>query len=456
MVHSRKSEKDNSMKKRFDNKYLLKLVIPLIFEQLLAVSVGFVDTLMISTVGEHAISGVALVDNINRLVIQILAAFATGGVVVASQYIGRGSKEESKICTGQLISLMLFLTVFLAGIFIVFPNKLLGLMFGKVDRAVMDAAVTYLIITSISYPFLAVYNSGAAIFRSFGNSAVSMKISIMMNMANVAFNALFVFGMGLGVKGVGLATLFSRVIACFIMAGYLMSDKNELRVSNITHFIPNGMYISKILRIGVPSGIENGMFQIGKLMVVSMVATLGTSAIAANSIAYQIIDFPNLPASAIGIALITIVGQCIGAGDIDGAKYQIKKLMKYAYVSDWICKGILFIFAPVFVGWFSLSPEAASSAVAVLRAFFIAAIAIWPLCFTMPNALRSAGDVKYTMIVSILSMWICRIIASYILVFYLKFGLMGVWIGMFIDWYARGILYGLRYLSNKWIGHKVI
>lgn len=444
------------MERQFDNKYLMRLVIPLIFEQLLAVSVGFVDTLMISTVGEHAISGVALVDNINRLVIQILAAFATGGVVVVSQYIGRGSKEESKICTGQLISLMLFSTVILTAIFIIFPEKLLGLIFGTVDIAVMDAAVIYLVITSVSYPFLAIYNSGAAIFRSFGNSAVSMKISIVMNVANVAFNALFVFGMKLGVKGVGLATLFSRVIACLIMVIYLLSDKNELRVSNAIHFIPKGVYISKILRIGIPSGIENGMFQIGKLMVVSMVATLGTSAIAANSIAYQIIDFPNLPASAIGIALITIVGQCIGAGDIDVAKYQIKKLMKYAYVSDWICKGILFIFAPVFVGWFSLSIEAANSAVVVLRAFFIAAIVIWPLSFTMPNALRAAGDVKYTMIVSILSMWICRIIASYVLVFYLNVGLIGVWIGMFVDWYVRGIFYGIRYLSNKWIGYKVI
>lgn len=275
-------------------------------------------------------------------------------------------------------------------------------------------------------------------------------------MTNVAFNALFVFGMRLGVKGVGLATLFSRVIACFIMILYISSDKNELRVSNIRHFIPKGMYISKILKIGVPSGIENGMFQIGKLMVVGMVATLGTSAIAANSIAYQIIDFPNLPASSIGIALITIVGQCIGAGDIKEAKYQIKKLLKYAYVSDWICKGVLFIFAPVFVSWFSLSQEAADSAVAVLRAFFLAAILIWPLSFTLPNALRAAGDVKYTMTVSILSMWICRIVASYVLVFYLNMGLMGVWIGMFIDWYVRGICYEFRYLSNKWIEHKVI
>ena len=198
------------------------------------------------------------------------------------------------------------------------------------------------------------------------------------------------------------------------------------------------------------------MFQIGKLVVVGMVATLGTSAIAANSVAYQIIDFPNLPASSIGIALITIVGQCMGARNIDEAKKQVQRLMKYAFFSDWISKGLLFIFAPQIVSMFSLSEETASSTVMVLRAFFLAAILVWPLSFTLPNALRAAGDVKYTMAVSILSMWICRIAASYIFVFYLHLGLMGVWLGMFIDWYIRGASYLIRYLSDKWSKFQVI
>ena len=440
----------------FDNKYLIKLILPLIIEQLLAVSVGFVDTLMISTVGEYAISGVALVDNINRLVIQVLAAFATGGVVVVSQYLGRGDEDECKVCTAQLISLMMASTIIIAGILIVFPKQILGLIFGKVDMSVMNAAITYLIITSFSYPFLAIYNAGAAIFRSFGNSSISMRISLIMNVVNVALNACFVFGMKLEVMGVGLATLFSRIIACLIMIGFLYSKENKLKPVNTSSFVPNAKYITKILKIGVPSGIENGMFQIGKLMVVGMVATLGTSAIAANSVAYQIIDFPNLPASSIGIALITIVGQCMGAGNVDETKRQVKRLMKYAYISDWISKGLLFIFAPQIVSIFSLSEETSTSAVTVLRAFFLAAILVWPLSFTLPNALRAAGDVKYTMTVSILSMWICRIAASYIFVFYLHLGLMGVWLGMFIDWYIRGASYLIRYLSNRWSRFQVI
>ena len=443
-------------KLNFDNKYLARLIIPLVIEQLLAVSVGFVDTLMISTVGESAISGVALVDNINRLVIQILAAFATGGVVVVSQYLGSGDRKECKVCTGQLISLMEFSTIILAVLLIIYPRQLLGIIFGRVEQDVMDSAVTYLVVTGFSYPFLAIYNAGAAIFRSSGNSSVSMRISIVMNIANVILNALFVFGLKLEVLGVGLATLISRILAALIMIVIFKSDSNELKPDSMLAFVPQKKYFIKILRIGIPSGIENGMFQIGKLMVVGMVATLGTSAIAANSVAYQVIDFPNLPATSIGIALITIVGQCMGAGNIPEAKKQVKRLMKYAFISDWISKGLLFIFAPQIVSLFSLSTETANSAVLVLRAFFLAAILVWPLSFTLPNALRAAGDVKFTMTVSILSMWLFRIVASYFFVFYLHLGLMGVWLGMFIDWYVRGISYLTRYLSNKWATFHII
>ncbi|MDO4616153.1 MAG: MATE family efflux transporter [Lachnospiraceae bacterium] len=440
----------------FTNKFLVLLILPLIVEQLLAVTVGFVDTLMISTVGEYAISGVALVDNINRLVIMVLSAFATGGVVIASQYLGRGDKESGRTSTGQLITLMLITTLILTLLFILFPRPILRTIFGSVDDQVLDAAVTYLVVTSFSYPFLAVYNSGAAIFRSFGNSSVSMRISLIMNIANVALNALFVFHMKLGVAGVGMATLFSRILCCLIMVRYMLSEKNELRVTSLQAFIPRRKHIIRILKIGIPSGVENGMFQIGKLMVVGMVATIGTGAIAANSVAYQIIDYPNLAATSIGMALITVVGQCMGAGNVPEAKYQIRKLMGAAYICDWISKGLLFIFTPQIVGWFSLTPDAAADAVLVLRAFSVAAILIWPLSFTIPNALRAAGDVRYTMTVSLVSMWICRIAASYLLVFHFRLGVLGVWIGMFIDWYVRGISFLLRYVSGRWNRHKVI
>lgn len=445
---------DRNMK--FDNRYLKSLIFPLMLEQLLAVSVGFVDTLMVSTVGEAALSGVALVDNINRLVIMVFSAFATGGIVIVSQYYGRGEKEHSRLSCGQLITLMEAFSLIILAAFLLFARPMLSAVFGKVADDVMDAAVIYLVLTSISYPFLAVYNSGAAIFRSFGNSKISMKISFVMNLINVLFNAIFVFIFNMGVAGVGLATLISRVFAAVVMWCFMNSDRNMLRIQSVREYMPKMEYISRILKIGVPSGIENGMFQIGKLLVVSMVATLGTSAIAANSVAYQIIDFPNIPGVSIGLALVTISGQCMGAGDVSAARYYTKKLIKTAYICDWICKGLLFISAPFIVGWFSLSDVAAAEAVKVLRAFFIAAIVIWPLSFTLPNSLRAAGDVRYTMCVSIASMWICRIAASYLFVFTFNMGLMGVWLGMFVDWYVRGVCYILRFIGHRWEKIKVI
>jgi putative MATE family efflux protein len=439
-----------------DNKGLKKLIIPLIFEQLLAVSVGMVDTLMVSTVGEVAVSGVALVDNINRLVIQVMSAFAAGGVVISSQYYGSGNIERTKKTCAQLETVMLIFSALTALGCVLFSRALLGAVFGSVEKDVMDAANTYLIVTALSYPFLGAYNAGAAILRSFGNSKISMNISIIMNVINVILNAVFVFGFGWGVLGVGLATLAGRIAAGVIMKIVTLSSSNPLRITDIKDYIPIFSYIKRILKIGIPSGIENGMFQIGKLMVVSMVAALGTNAIAANAIAYQIIDFPNIPGVAIGLALVVIVGQDIGAGVKNAEVKDSKKLLKIAYVGDWICKGALFFTAPLLVSLFHLTGDAKTIAVTVLRCFAAASVMVWPLSFVLPNALRGAGDVKFTMIVSIASMWLCRIVVSYILIKYTNLGVLGVWIGMFADWYVRGIFYTARFISKKWLLKKAI
>jgi Na+-driven multidrug efflux pump len=235
-----------------------------------------------------------------------------------------------------------------------------------------------------------------------------------------------------------------------------MSERNTLRITNTRQYIPDGKFIGKILRIGVPSGIENGMFQIGKLMVVSMVATLGTNAIAANSIAYQIIDFPSIPGTAIGLALVVIVGQDIGADNKELAIKDTKRLVKLAYIGDWLCKITLFLIAPFVVSVFSLSAAATSTAILILRCFCAASIPVWPASFTLPNALRGAGDVKYTMIVSVVSMWLCRIVVSYVLCIKCGMGVLGVWIGMFSDWYVRALFYTIRFWSKKWLDCRAI
>ena len=435
---------------------LRKLLLPLILEQLLAVSVGMVDTFMVSTVGQVAVSGVALVDNINRLIIQVMSAFAAGGIVVTSQYMGNKKYEISKKSCAQLEILMSAFSVATMFVCIFFGRSILGFLFGKIEQDVMEAAHTYLVVSGISFVFLGMYNTGAAILRCQEDTKTSMLVSFVMNIVNVVFNAWFVFGLHMGVLGVAVATLISRAVAGLIMKLLLLSKRNSLRITEMKMYKPSLDLVKKILSIGIPSGIESGMFQIGKLLVVSMVATLGTDAIAANSIGYQIIDFPNIPGVSIGLALVVIVGQDIGAGDKELAVKDSKHLLKLTYIGDWICKILLFVLAPWLVSVFSLSAAATDMAVTVLRCFSIAALPVWPLSFTLPNALRGAGDAKFTMLVSILSMWICRIVISYILVMWCHFGILGVWLGMFVDWYVRGISYSLRFISKKWLTKKVI
>lgn len=439
-----------------DGRRLRKLIVPLILEQFLSVSVGMVDTFMVSTVGEAAVSGVAIVDNINRLIIQIMSAFTAGGIVVTSQYIGnKNQKMAEKVC-GQMETLMNVFSVITMLICIFYGRYILNFLFGEIEYDVMNAAHTYLVISGISFVFLGIYNTGSAVLRCQEDTKTSMIISLIMNIINVLFNALFVFVFDMGVFGVAFATLISRAFAGIVMKAIMMSDNNSLKISALKMYMPSWNLVNKILSIGIPSGIENGMFQIGKLMVVSLVATLGTNAIAANSIAYQIIDFPNIPGTSIGLALVVIAGQDIGMGNYKHAVRDTKHLLKIAYTGDWSCKLLLFLAAPPLVSLFSLSDAASHMAVTVLRCFSIASLPVWPLSFTLPNALRGAGDVKYTMIVSILSMWVCRIVVSYILVIWCDLGILGVWIGMFVDWYVRGISYTMRFISKKWMNKKVV
>ena len=439
----------------YTGKQLRALVMPLMFEQFLNVMVGMVDTLMVSKAGEAAVSGVALTTNINLLIIQVMAALATGGAVVCSQYNGRRDTKDAAYAAGQLETVLFIFSMAAAFICAVFGKQMLPAIFGSVEDSVMHSAWIYMFVTALSYPFLGVYNAGAAIFRSVGNSKVSMILSVLMNAINIVLNAVLVM-MGYGVLGVALATLVSRIVCGICMVILVTKPYNPLQLKRLRELLPNRKMITRILRIGIPSGIENSMFQVGKLMVVSMITKFGTAAIAANSVSYSVIEFPNIPGMSMGLALITVVGNCLGAGEIEQAKKYTKKLMVLAYAGDWIMNALLFVFAPQVVGVFSLSKEATDMAVEVLRWFSSVAVFIWPLSFTLPNALRAAGDVKYTMLTGILSMWMFRVLCSYFLAVVCNLGILGVWYGMFIDWGVRSLFFVIRYLSGKWQTKKVI
>ena len=406
----------------YTGKQLRALVMPLMFEQFLNVMVGMVDTLMVSKAGEAAVSGVALTTNINLLIIQVMAALATGGAVVCSQYNGRRDTKDATYAAGQLETVLFIFSMAAAFICAVFGKQMLPAIFGSVEDSVMHSAWIYMFVTALSYPFLGIYNAGAAIFRSVGNSKVSMGLSVLMNAINIALNAVLV-ALGYGVLGVALATLVSRVVCGVCMTILVARPYNPLQLKRFSSLIPNKKMILRILRIGIPSGIENSMFQVGKLMVVSM---------------------------------ITVVGTCLGAGEVAQAKKYTKKLMLFAYAGDWIMNILLFVFAVPVVSVFSLSPEATQMAAEVLRWFSTIAVFIWPLSFTLPNALRAAGDVKFTMLTGIISMWLFRVLCSYLLAVVCNMGILGVWFGMFIDWAVRSLLFVVRYLSGRWQMKKVI
>ena len=445
----------------FTREDLKKLIVPLIIEQALALSIGLFDTLMVSSCGEAAVSGVSLVDSISVLLIQILSALATGGAVVCSQYIGKKMPERAKLSAGQLMFIMLVSAGTVMVVILLSYRFLLRAIFGQIDADVMQNAEIYFIISAISYPFLGVYNAGAALFRAIGNSRVSMYTSLVMNVINIGGNAVLIFGFGLGVMGAALATLTARIVSALVMVVLLSRKDNPLCIATPGCMKPQRDVIGKsliksILKIGIPNGLENGMFQIGKLLVSRLTATFGTAAIAANAVANSVAGFANIPGIAIGLAIVTVIGRCIGAGEKEQAKYYSKRLLGLAYAGMVLADLALFVLVKPIIACFALSAEAARIATQLLVSFAICAALIWPLSFTLPNVLRAAGDAKYTMEVSVFSMWVFRVASSYFFAGTMGLGVLGVWIGMYVDWGFRTLLFVIRYRRGKWLEKRVV
>lgn len=450
----------------FTNRDLTRLMIPLVIEQLLLMTVGMADTMMVTTAGEAVVSGVSLVDGINILIINIFSALSTGGAVVVAQYLGRREPENARSAAKQLLYVALLAALFLMGAALLFREHILRLLFGSISQEVMDSALIYFLLTAAAYPFIAIYNAGAALFRAMGNSKVSMVNSLIVNLINIAVNAVLIYGFGMGAAGAGIGTLVSRIAAAVIIG--VMITRPGLQVYVEELFRPNLQWrtVKTILGIGIPAGIENSMFQIGKLLVLRLVTSFDVgvdlavqgSAVAANAICNSVASFINVPGQAVGLSMVTVIGQCMGAGDHEQAVGYTKKLMKVVYLSMGVsCLG-LFLAAPVLVPLFNLTPATAAIAIQVLRWCAVFTIVFWPMSFTLPNALRAAGDAKFTMVVSMLSMWICRIGMSYLLgpVQGLGMGLLGVWVAMFCDWVVRAALFLIRFLRGKWKEHQVI
>ena len=440
----------------FSHDYLVKLIMPLIGEQFLAVTIGMADTVMVATNGESAVSAVSLVDSFSWLMIALFSAFATGGAVVASQYLGNGDKKNACGVAKQLFNLSAFTGVIIVIICLPFRHQILNALFGKIDRDVMQNSVVYFVYMILSYPALAIYNSCAALYRSMGDSKMSLKVSLLMNIINIGGNAVFIYGYNMGVAGAGLGTLLSRTAAALIMVILLCGKKPLIHFDHLERFEWDSHMIFRILGIGVPNGVEGSLFQIGKLVVQTFMAGFGTAAIAANAISNSVASFANIPGNAIGLATITVIGQCVGAGEKKQAVYYTKRLLWLSYSALAVLSVLLFIFSSQIVLIFNLSNEATELATGIIRTFMVISTFFWPASFMLPNSLRAAGDAKFTMWTSMISMWLFRVISSYILSVTLGWGLYGVWVGMYIDWICRSICFVLRFRHGKWLEKKVI
>lgn len=432
------------------------LIIPLIIEQFLAVAIGMVDTIMVASCGESAVSGISLVDTINILLINLFSALTTGGAIVTSQYLGRDDHENANEASKQLIFITFIFSLFLAVVAVIFKKPLLHLIFGSTEQSVMNNCYIYFFWSAISYPFLGLYNAGAALFRAMGNSKVSMLISTVMNLTNVIGNSILIFGFNMGVAGAAIATLFSRILGALIILILLKYQDHTIHIDSFFKIRFKIQMVKNILKVGIPNGLENSMFQFGKILVQGLVASFGTVAIAANAIANSVASFAILPGAAIGLGLITIVGQCIGAGRPDEARKYTKQLLKLSYICMFVTNLIIFIFIKPIVSIYNLSAETSSVAMTLIVYHCITSALMWTMAFVLPQGLRAANDVKFTMITSIFSMWTFRIGFCYILSSFTNLGVLSVWIAMTIDWLFRIILFVTRFKGNRWLSKKLI
>ena len=437
---------------------ICSLLIPVVLEQLLNSIMGTADTMMVSNVGSAAISAVSLVDSINVLVIQAFSALAAGGAIICAQYIGQRNKEKANESARQVLFIITAISVAVSLICLVFQKPLLSLIFGSVEPAVMRASETYFFYTALSFPFIAAYDSAASIFRAQDNTKGPMIISIISNVMNIAGNAVMIWVFHMGVAGAALSTLISRIFCAVVVIIQLRKEKEgqEIVVRDYFEIRPDWSMIRRILGLGIPSGIENSMFQLGKLAIQSTVSTLGTTAIAAQAMTNILENLNGIAAIGVGVGLMTIVGQCLGAGRQDEAVYYIKKLCVIAEVIIIIsCLGVFALTKPITILG-GMEKESADMCFHMVMWITIVKPLVWIMAFIPGYGLRAAGDVKFSMIVSCCTMWACRFCLCVFLIRVMGFGPMGVWIGMFADWTLRGIIFTWRFHSRKWLQHKVI
>ncbi|WP_295613962.1 MATE family efflux transporter [uncultured Methanobrevibacter sp.] len=440
----------------FSNKALFYLFIPLLIEQALEFFVGLADSIMVASLGEAAISGVSLVDFLMQLLIFSFSALATGGAVIAGQYLGDKNIDKARDASNQLIWFSAISSSFFMLIVLFARHFLITVLFGQIEADVWNTANMYLLIVALSIPFIAIYNSGAAIFRTTNNAFLPMQVMFICDILNIIGNAFCIYYLEWGVEGVAIPTVIARFLAAIILLYFIMDENYLLHIKRTLRHKFDWLLLKNVLNVGIPYGIENGLFQLGRILVLSLVSTFGTMAIAANSVGYAIAVFSVLPGFAINLGLTAVISRCVGADDYEQAKYYNKKCILIVFISHIIINVIIFALLPFLLDIYGLSAKTAQMAFEMIVWHGIFAIIIWPIAFTLPATFRGAGDSKSVMYISLAVMFTCRIALSYVIADWLGIGVFGTWIAMFIDWYVRAALYIYRYFSDKWTEYRTV
>ena len=442
----------------FTNRQITAMLLPLMAEQLLITLMGMVNTFMVAHVGSYAISAVSLVDSINILVIQAFYALSTGGTIVCAQYLGQKKTGHAIRSAEQTLFIVTLISLVTAAFCILFDRQILRLIFGTVDEEVFNSARTYFFYSSLSYPFIALYDAGSSIFRAQKNTGFPMAMSLIANIANVIGNIILVLILGQGVAGAAISTLAARSLCALLVLLRLVKPRENqpVYVANYTRIRPHMPLIRRILHIGIPAGIENSMFQFGKLAIQSTVSLMGTAAIAAQGMANLIENLNGILAIGVGVGLMTVVGESLGAGRKDEAIYYVKKLSIVSEVVIVISCLVMYILVYPITKFGGMEAESARLCIHMVTWITIVKPVAWVFSFIPAYGFRAAGDVKFTMTVSVLSMWFCRVLLAMILARGFGMGPMAVWIGMFADWSVRGIIYAIRLKNKKWLNHQVI
>jgi putative MATE family efflux protein len=452
----------------FSRRDLLKIIIPVFFQQILAMTVGMINTMMVSNAGDAAVAGVSLVVTLDNVLIVFFTALVTGGSVIVAQRLGTSNTKDISEAAKQLMYATTIVATVVMATVLIFRVPLLNALFGDAEPEVLKHANDYFFLVCLSFPFLAISEAAGACFRSSGNSIIPLLTSLSINGILIGCNSIFIIWLDMGAQGAALSTLIARICGAAILLILVLNKKYPVHIENLFHYKPSLKVIKGILQIGVPNGIENTLFQFGRLLTQSLISTFATAVIAANSMALNLANFQYAVNTAFSVVMIPVVGRCIGAKRIDQAKHYSFKLMMAEYGMMWLVIAFTLIFIRPLMSAYGVSEDAVELTIKLVLYHSIMAAAIYPLGFLLPTTFRAASDVKFTLFVSMISMWVLRVALAYFLALEsvtlfnaitlpgLGMGIMGVWVAMFLDWILRSTLYLIRYLRGRWLKSKLL